>query len=491
MIVEGKAMDIDRKQVELIVEKVLESLSSSSRGSSTNNASPDGSGGVFQEMEDAIQAASRAHQALVRLPLATREKIIQTIRDVGWANREEYGRMELAETDLGAVNGTVLKLEVACGVPGMEDLASEVYTGDRGVTINERLPVGVIASINAVTNAAPTIIHNGIMMLAGGNTVVHNPHPKTKIISARVIQDVNAAIVAAGGPSDCMTTVAEPDIPTAQYLMTHPRIDMISVTGGHRVVEFATKTGKRVIAGGPGNPPVVVDESADLDHAARCIIRGASFSNCTPCSSEKEIFVVESVADKLKSLLVHHGAYELSKAHAEALLKEIFKEIRPGRVPSTINMDYIGKPPHVILKRAIDLDVPPETQIAILETDKDHPLIWTEQIMPILPFVRCRDAKEAMTMGVAAEQGLRHTIVFHSNNLKNLAYMSSIADASQFVKNASSIGGIGVEGEGFKSLHIATGGEGLVRPRVYSLIRRCVLTDDFRYRFGIETDIST
>jgi propionaldehyde dehydrogenase len=441
-------------------------------------------------MEDAIQAAADAQQALVRLPLSTREKIIQTMRDVGWTNREEYGRMELEEADLGAVNGTVLKLETACGVPGMEDLASEVYMGDRGVTINERLPVGVIASINAITNAAPGIIHNGIMMLAGGNTVVHNPHPKTKIISARVIQDVNAAIVAAGGPCDCMTTVAEPDIPTAQYLMTHPRIDLISVTGGHRVVEFATKTGKRVIAGGPGNPPVVVDETADLDHAAQCIIRGASFSNCTPCSSEKEIFVVDSVADKLKSLLVAHGAYELNKVHEEALLKEIFKEIRSGRVPSVINMDYIGKPPHVILKRAIDLDVSPETKIAILEADKDHPLIWTEQIMPILPFVRCRDANEAMTMGVAAEQGLRHTIVFHSNSLKNLAYMSSIADASQFVKNASSIGGIGVEGEGFKSLHIATGGEGLVRPRVYSLIRRCVLTDDFRYRFGIEADVS-
>lgn len=484
-------MTINRRQVEIIVEKVLEGLSSTGQNSSANSFSPEGSGGVFQEMEGAIQAAANAQQALVRLPLSTREKIIQTLRDVGWSNREEYGRMELEETDLGAVNGTVLKLEVACGVPGMEDLASEVYMGDRGVTINERLPVGVIASINAITNAAPGIIHNGIMMLAAGNTVVHNPHPKTKIISARVIQDTNAAIVAAGGPSDCMTTVAEPDIPTAQYLMTHPQIDMISVTGGHRVVEFATKTGKRVIAGGPGNPPVVVDETADLDHAAQCIIRGASFSNCTPCSSEKEIFVVESVADKLKSLLVNHGAYEISKAHEEALFKEIFKEIRSGRVPSVINMDYIGKPPHVILKRAIDLDVPPETQIAILETDKDHPLIWTEQIMPILPFVRCRDAKEAMTMGVAAEQGLRHTIVFHSNNLKNLAYMSSIADASQFVKNASSIGGIGVEGEGFKSLHIATGGEGLVRPRVYSLIRRCVLTDDFRYRFGIEADIST
>ncbi len=480
-------MAIDKNQIEIIVEKVLQELAASPKNTAATN--PAGmSDGVFQEMEDAIQAAFIAHQQLVQLTLAVREKIIQAIRDVGWTNREEYGRMELEETDLGAVAGTVLKLETACGVPGIEDIKSEVFTGDHGVTINERIPVGVIAAVNAVTNAAPGIVHNGIMMLAGGNTVVNNPHPKTKIISARVVKDLNQAIVAAGGPANCVTTVAEPDIPTAQFLMTHPLINMIAVTGGHRVVEFATKTGKRVLAGGPGNPPVVVDETADLDHAARCIIRGASFSNCTPCSSEKEIFVVESVADKLKQLLIKYGAHELSDDQGRSLAKEIFKEIHPGRVPSVINMDYIGKPPDVILKRAIGLDIPPETKIAILETDKEHPLVWTEQIMPILPFVRCRDAKEAMTMGVAAEQGLRHTIVFHSNDLHNLAYMSSIADASQFVKNASSIGGLGIEGEGFKSLHIATGGEGLSRPSTFTLIRRCVMNDDFRYRYGVEID---
>jgi len=479
-------MAIDKNQIELIVEMVLEGLSAAAQTATPPAPAPsatDGDG-VFREMEDAIQAAVVAHQELIRLPLAVRERIIQSIRDVGWTNREEYGCMELQETELGAAEGTMLKLEIACQVPGMEDLVPEVYTGDRGVTINERLPVGVIASVNAVTNAAPGIIHNSIMMLSGGNTVVNNPHPKTKIISARVVRDVNLAVTEAGGPPNCITTVADPDIPTAQYLMTHPKIDLIAVTGGHRVVEFATKTGKRVIAGGPGNPPVVVDETADLDRAARCIITGASFSNCTPCSSEKEIFAVASVADELKKLLIKHGAYELNAEQGRALVKKIFKEISTGRVPSVINMDYIGKPPAVILKRAIGLEVPPETRIAILETDKEHPLIWTEQIMPILPFVRCRDALEAMTLGVAAEQGLRHTIVFHSNDLRNLAYMSSIADASQFVKNASSIGGLGVDGEGFKSLHIATGGEGLVRPRTYSLVRRCVLTDDFRYRFG-------
>ena len=474
-------MYIDRKQVESIVEKVLEGLYSSGQSTSPKE-SIENTVGVFQEMEDAIQAALVAHKELLSLPLAVREKIIKAIRGVGRVNREEYAQMELAETELGAVEGTMLKMDVACGVPGMEDLAPDVYTGDKGIAVIEKIPVGVVASINAVTNASPGIIHNSIMILASGNTLVNNPHPKTKIISSRVIRDINSAIVKVGGPPNCVTTVDNPGVPTAQFLMTHPQIDLITVTGGHRVVEFATKTGKRVISGGPGNPPVVVDETADLENAAQCIIRGASFSHCTPCSSEKEIFVVDSVADQLKKLLVKYGAYELTKEEGKAVTKEVFKEIIPGRGPSVINMDYIGKPPNVILQKAIGLEVPSDTKIAIMETDKEHPLIWTEQIMPILPFVRCNDAEDAMTMGISAEQGMRHTIVFHSNNLKNLARMSSMADASQFVKNGSSIGGLGIEGEGFKSLVISTGGEGLVRPRTFTQIRRCIQTDVFSYR---------
>lgn len=480
-------MDIGKEEIEQIVTQVLKRMEvDKTTADSVFKDSQAGQSGVFQDMEDAIQAAVAAQKVFIQVPLELREKMIQAVRDVGWKNRELYSQMELEECDLGSVPGSILKMEVACQVPGVESIEPEVFCGDFGVTLSERIPVGMIASINAVTNAAPGIVHNAIMMMAGGNTLVNNPHPKTKAVSARVVQDLNEAIIATGGPPNCITTVSDPDVPGAQYLMTHPLTDMILVTGGHRVVEFAKKTGKRILSGGPGNPPVIVDQSADMDYAAQCIIKGASFSNTTPCASEKEIFVTASVADELKSLLCQYGAYELTVDQGEALMKEIFKEITPGRTPSVINMDYIGKPPHAILKRAIGLDIPKDTRIAILETDAEHPLIWTEQIMPVLPFVRCKNDKEAMDEGVAAEQGLRHTIVFHSNNLNNLAYMSSIADASQFVKNASCLGGLGVDGEGFKSLVISTGGEGLSHPRMFTSIRRCVLNDDFRYRFGAD-----
>jgi acyl-CoA reductase-like NAD-dependent aldehyde dehydrogenase len=435
-------------------------------------------------MEACIQAAATAQKKLVALPLAVRTEIIDAIRQVGLTRADEYGRMEFEETGLGKAADNVKKNQAACQVLGMEDLAPEVFSGDKGVTIIERIPVGVIASVNPVTNGSPTILFNAIMMLAGGNTVVNNPHPQTRATAARVVRDLNQAIVAAGGPPNCVCCLEEPSVPSAQALMTHPQVKLIAVTGGHGVVAFATQTGKRVIAGGPGNPPVVVDETADLDRAARCIVEGASFSHCIACASEKEIFVVESVADQLKEQLKKYGAYEISASQAEELLKHIFTEIKGLGEPGVINMDFIGRSPSFIL-RSIGLEVGPEARIVILEADKNHPLVWTEQIMPVLPFVRCRTADEAIEAALAAEQGNGHTMAIHSNDIRTIKKMTHRAKCAAFVKNGScGLASVGVAGEGYTSFHIATNGEGQTRPRMFTLIRRCVLADDFRYRYG-------
>jgi propionaldehyde dehydrogenase len=482
-------MKLDERGIEQIVDMVInrlqkedvESPNSDSSAGSTRNVSD----GVFHEIEDAIQAASIAQKKLRSLPLKTREQIIQAIRNVGIANAEDYGRMEFEETGLGKREDNIKKNQAACQVMGMEDLEPEVFSGDKGITIIERIPVGVIASVNPVTNGAPTILFNAIMMLAGGNTVVNNPHPKTRIVSARVIRDLNQAIAAAGGPENCVCCLEAPSVPSAQALMTHPKIRLIAVTGGHGVVAFATQTGKRLIAGGPGNPPVVVDETADLDRAAGCIVEGASFSNCMACASEKEIFVVESVADQFKQHLIKHGAYEIDAAQGENLLKHIFQEIKGPDEPGVINMDYIGRSPSIILQ-TIGLYVGSGAKIVILETDSHHPLVWTEQIMPVLPLVRCATAEEAIERAIAAEQGNGHTMAIHSNNLQTIKKMAAMAKCAAFVKNGScGLASVGIAAEGYTSFHIATNGEGQTRPRMFTLIRRCVLADDFRFRYGL------
>ncbi len=483
-------MEFNDKIVDQIVEKVVAKLAEQNiEGHPAENPSekPPGQGdGVFQDMGICINAAVSAQKELLSAPVEDRRRFIQAIRETGLAKAEEYGRLEFEETGLGKAKDNVAKVRSACHVPGMEDLTPEVYAGDKGVTIIERLPIGVIASVNPVTNGAPTIIFNAIMMMSGGNAVINNPHPKTKKVSARVIRDLNHAIVKAGGSPNCICCLEEPTVPSAQELMTHPDVGMIAVTGGHGVVDFATSTGKRVIAGGPGNPPVVVDETADLDRAAKCIIQGASFSNCTACASEKEIFVVESVAEQLKAHLKKYGAYEISADQGDALLKHIFKEVKGPAEPGVINMDYIGKTPVFILK-SIGLEVGSDAQIVILETDQHHPLVWTEQIMPVLPLIRCANVDQAIEWALAAEQNMGHTMAIHSNSISNIQKMAGKARCASFVKNgACGLGGVGVTGEGFVSFHIATNGEGHTRPRMFTRIRRCVMTDDLRYRYGAE-----
>jgi propionaldehyde dehydrogenase len=483
-------MKIDEKVIEEIVETVVRKLSTQTASTAEEMKSSTSQAGVidgvFEIMAPCIQAAKTAQKVLLKTPVAIRRRMIQHIRDAGCSNAEDYGRMEFEETGFGKAVDNVAKCKAACQVPGIEDLDPEVFIGDKGATIIERVPVGVIASIHPVTNAVPSILFNAVMMIAGGNTVVVNAHPKTKVVSVKAVRELNRAIVSAGGPPNCICCLIEPSVPSAQELMTHKDIGMIAVTGGHGVVDFATKTGKRVIAGGPGNPPVVVDETADIDRAARCIVDGAGFSNCTACASEKEIFVVESVADQLKESLKKQGAYELTAEQGAALVKHIFNEVSGSFEPSVINMDYIGKTPAVILK-SIGLDVGDDVKIVILEADRDHPLVWTEQIMPVLPIVRCPDVDHAVSWALAAEQDMGHSMAIHSNSLKNIEKMASQAYCASFIKNgACGTSGVGITGEGFVSFHIATNGEGHTRPRTFTRIRRCVMTDDLRYRYGTD-----
>ncbi|MCB2185574.1 MAG: aldehyde dehydrogenase [Deltaproteobacteria bacterium] len=483
-------MDLSEAQIEQIVKGVLQKLKASAPPApapeSASGPAAVVSGvvdGVFEETEEAIAAAAAAQKTFMAMPLAIRRAAIQAIREVGAQNSQTYAELELEGAQLGSVEGTLLKMGCAVSSPGLEDLAPEVFVGDKGVTIIERLPVGVVASINPVTIAAGAIYMNSIMILAGGNAVVHNPHPKTVPVSAMAVRDINQAVVGVGGPPNLVCMMSQPTVASAQFLMTHPKVRMIAVMGGQGVINFATKTGKRCLAGGPGNTPVVVDETADIPKAAKNITDGNYFAYGTPCACEKEVFVVESVADQLIAEMRKNGAFLLTAEQGQELLPHIFKEIKEPGTASVINMDYIGKPISFILN-AIGVDPGPEARIAILETDNLHPLVWTEQIMSVVPIVRCRNADEAIDRAVAAEQGFRHTLVMHSKNVDNLAKMASKADVCEFVKNGPSTAGIGVHGEGYQSMHIVTGGEGHARPRNYTLIRRCILTDEFRYRYG-------
>ena len=230
-----------------------------------------------------------------------------------------------------------------------------------GLPLLKERPTGVIGAIAPSTNPTETIINNSISMLAAGNVVVFNPHPGAKNVSVLTVGILNRAIMEAGGPANLITTVNEPTIDSGQMLMKHPMINLLTVTGGPAVVRLAQQSNKKVIAAGPGNPPAVVDETADIPKAARDIVAGAGFDNNLICICEKEILVVRQVADRLKEEMSRCGAYELSPEQTKAVTDMVIAE--PGRKgdEGAANKRWVGKDAAVIAK-AIGLNVPEENK---------------------------------------------------------------------------------------------------------------------------------
>ena len=437
--------------------------------------------GIFQDIDLAVNAAREAHLKLMDQTLELRNTIIAKIRAEMLTHAEDLARWAWEETGLGRVEDKIQKNRlVAEKTPGTEILKPTAYTGDRGLTLMELAPYGVIGTITPVTNPTSTIICNSIGMLAAGNAVVFNVHPSAKNVSIYNIQLLNKVIVEAGGPANLVTAIAEPTVESAQELMHHPGVRLLVVTGGAGVVKAAMTSGKRAICAGPGNPPVVVDESADIEAAARDIVRGASLDNNIICVDEKEVFVVDSVADKLLEAFSRNNAVVLNPEQISQLEKVIFSETNGPGKPAKMEKSLIGKNASTILSK-IDMQVADDVRLVILPVDQDHPLVWTEQMMPVLPLVRMPNADSAIDIAKKSEQGNGHSAIMHSKNLDNLSRMAREMNCSIFVKNGPAYSGLGFGGEGYCTFSIASPtGEGLTSPRSFSRERRCVLVDHFR-----------
>jgi aldehyde dehydrogenase len=471
-------VDINSQDIERIVRAVMESM---------NNAYPAATGsrrqplapGVFQELDDAVAEAHSAQKQL--RSVAMRECCVAAIRQAGEKHARELAELAVAETGMGRVEDKVAKkLAQARMTPGPECLAPEVLTGDRGLTLIENAAWGVIASITPSTNPGATVINNAISMISAGNSVVFAPHPAAKKISQRTISVLNEAILDSGGPRNLLTTVAEPNIETAQRLFRYPGVGLLVVTGGDAVVHAArAHTDKRLIAAGAGNPPVVVDETADIPRAAHDIVFGASFDNNIICADEKEIICVSSVCDQLKSEMKKNKAVELTKEQAKRLVPLLLAEVGANN-KSIVSRDYVGRDAAKIAA-TVGLSVPADTRLLFVETEPDHPFAVTELMMPVIPVVRAQHADEAIDLAIRLEDGCRHTAAMHSKNLDNLSRMANEINTSIFVKNGPCIAGLGLGGEGWTGMTISTPtGEGVTSARTFVRLRRCVMVDYLR-----------
>ncbi len=458
---------VDEKSISQIVENVLSEMGIGNKAPQKKQL------GVFDDMGEALKAVEKAYKEFRSYTVAQREKMIQKIREYTLDNAEMLAEMGVSETGMGRVADKIIKHQlVAEKTPGTEDLDPKVWTGDRGLTLVEMAPFGVIGSITPSTNPSETVICNSMGMIAGGNAVVFNPHPGAKKTSNTAVDLVNRAILEAGGPENLVVSVKEPTMKSSDEMVNSKIVKMLVATGGPGVVKMLLSSGKKAIGAGEGNPPVIVDETADIKKAGADIVAGASFDNNLPCIAEKECFVISSVADELISSMLANGAYLLKGSDIEKLVKIALVE-KNGKL--VINKKWVGKDAGKFLK---ELGINADPRLIICETDFNHPFVQTELMMPILPIVRVNDIDQAIDYGVRAEAGRRHSAHIHSKNVDNLTRFAREVETTIFVKNAPSYAGIGAGGEGYTTFTIAgPTGEGLTAAHSFTRKRRCVMAD--------------
>lgn len=438
---------------------------------------PAGKHGVFSDMNEAI-AAAKAAQAQVRvMSMDQREKIISNIRRLTKENAETLARMGVQETGMGNVGHKILKhVLVAEKTPGTEDITTVAWSGDRGLTLIEMGPFGVIGAITPCTNPSETVLCNAIGMIAAGNCVVFNPHPAAIKTTIYAIGLINEASLAAGGPDNVACTVEKPTLETSAVMMKHKDIPLLVATGGPGVVTAVLSSGKRGIGAGAGNPPALVDETADIRKAAGDIVNGCTFDNNLPCIAEKEIVAVDSIADELMHYMItEQGCYLASKEEQDKLIKTVL-------TPKGLNRKCVGRDAKTLLGM-IGVSVPDNIRCIVFEGEKEHPLISEELMMPILGVVRAKDFDDAVNKAVWLEHGNRHSAHIHSKNIDNITKYAKAIDTAILVKNGPSYSALGFGGEGYCTFTIASRtGEGLTSAKSFTKSRRCVMTDSLCIR---------
>lgn len=471
-------MDMDLKAIEQMVEQVLREIQSEQMMSVTEKRKE--GYGLFSTIEEAIEASEKAQKKLLYTGMADRQKYVDVIRKtvLNKENLELISRLAVEETEIGCYEHKLIKNRLAAEkTPGTEDLISEAVTGDNGLTLIEYCPFGVIGAITPTTNPTETIINNSISMIAGGNTVLFSPHPRAKKVSRLLVKMLNKALIEAGAPSDLISMVEEPSLENTEKMISNPKVRLLVATGGPSIVKKVLSSGKKAIGAGAGNPPVVVDETADIKKAAKDIVDGCSFDNNVPCIAEKEVFAVDSICDHLIQYMKDNGAYLMTDRQQIEELKALVTTEKGG--PKT---SFVGKSAVYILDQ-LGVKVPDSVRVIIMEAPKDDLFVQEEMMMPILPIVRVSDVDTAIEYAYEAEQGNRHTAIMHSQNVEKLSKMAKILETTIFVKNAPSFAGIGAGGEGHTTFTIAgPTGEGLTSARSFCRKRKCVLADAFSIR---------
>jgi aldehyde dehydrogenase len=473
-------MEMTEDLIRNVIQQVLSQMGTGAPATNGASPRPSGKDGVYPTADAAVLAAEAAFAKYRKRPLACRRKAVQCVRDICVSQAEELGRMELEETRIGRLDHKIAKLRDAIPrAPGVEYLRTDNWSGDDGITLTDYAPFGVIGAITPVTHSLPTLAGNAINMLAAGNTVVVNAHPSGAKIAAEGVRRFNRAIRQAIGIDDLITIIETPTLESAAALFDHRGVKLLVVTGGPAVARAALASKRRAVVAGPGNPPVVVDATADVENAAKSIVIGAAFDNNLLCIGEKQVFAVSDVFDKLMEAVGRNGGFRLNASQIETLTKKAF--VLGDDKHYHVNKDLVGVDAAVLARHA-GVEAPKGTEIVYGETGADHLFVEHEQMMPFIPFVRVPDVDRAIELAHDSEHGYGHTAILHSRDTSVMSRMGKLMDCTVFVINGPSVAGLGLGGEGVLSFSIAgPTGEGVTTPLTFTRQRRTAVVGTMRF----------
>jgi len=396
-----------------------------------------------QEARDAVEAASFAFQSVSKLGQAKVDEICEAMARAALAGSARLGKMANEETGFGKAEDKYEKNRFAA-----EDVWNYFKTlktvgvvSDNGSVVEIASPRGVVAAIIPSTNPTSTAIFKIIIAIKSRNTIVLSPHPSAAGCITETTRVMRDAAVALGLPAEAIICLTNSTIEGTETLMKARKCAVILATGGTGLVRAAYSSGKPAFGVGPGNVPVFIERSADVEKAVADILTGTCFDNGTICASEQSVVADAPIANEVREIFKAQGGHFLNQTEADAVAKVL---LTPQR---TLNAGIVGKSAKYIADLA-GISIPDGTRCLLADcggVGRDHP--WSiEKLSPTLAFF-VEDGIEAganRCQEVLQFGGMGHTAGMHSQDRDAaIRYGAQMPAARVVINSPTTHGAIG------------------------------------------------
>ncbi|HEY5157384.1 MAG TPA: aldehyde dehydrogenase family protein [Anaerolineales bacterium] len=416
----------------------------------------------IQESRDLVTAAHEAWKSWSRASQEQVDRVCAVMAEAGFQASERLGRTAQEETGFGVAAHKKLKNEFGSRTV-WESIRELKTVGVIAQDPTRRLyeiawPMGVVAALIPSTNPTSTTFFKALIAVKARNAIVFSPHPSAARCTWEAAQTMALAAENAGAPRGLIGCIQRISLPGTQELMTHPLTAIILATGGTAMVKAAHSTGKPAYGVGPGNVPVYVDRSADIQKAARYIVASKAFDYSTICATEQAVIADQPIADQLVELMRAEGAFFTDAQQTDTLRRTVFHP------DGSINSAVVGKSAPYVAEVA-GFRVPDGTRILVTpltKTGKQEPLSH-EKMTTVLAWYTVDGWKQGCENSIAIIQtgGLGHTQIIHANDERVIMAFGLEKPVFRILVNTmGTLGAIGLTTGLMPSLTLGSGGVG-------------------------------